>query len=185
MYTDHIQAFLEQYENEAQEGDDFIDCDNLNEENRDQSKVCRFKLDSLGEECTWQKDYGYDEGSPCVLLKLNKVFGWTPEEYENGTEPDFVKGQISPGHIHITCEGENPGDAENMGPVKFFPPNGFPIKYYPYRNQLGYRQPIVFAKFMHPMEGVVMQIWCKAWAANIMHHKNDKAGSIHFELMVD
>jgi sodium/potassium-transporting ATPase subunit beta len=188
MYTDHIQAFLAQYENEAQEGEDFIDCDNLKEENREKSKVCRFKLDSLGEECTWQKDYGYDEGAPCVLLKLNKVFGWVPEEYENGTEPEFLKEKndhMEPGNIHLTCEGENPGDEENMGPVDFFPPTGFPIKYYPYMNQRGYRQPIVFAKFKKPREGVVMQIWCKAWAENIMHHKNDKAGSIHFELLVD
>ena len=65
--------YVTEYENEAQEGEDFIDCDNLKEESRDREKVCRFKLDTLGEECTWQKDYGYDEGTPCVLLKLNKV----------------------------------------------------------------------------------------------------------------
>ena len=85
----------------------------------------------------------------------------------------------------LFCLLQNPGDAENMGPVEFYPPNGMPIHYYPYLNQRGYRQPIVFAKFRAPKEGVVMQIWCKAWASNIMHHKNDKAGSIHFELLVD
>jgi len=185
IYTDHIQAFLEQYENEAQEGENFIDCDNLKEEDRDESKVCRFKVDKLGSECTWQKDYGYDEGTPCVLLKLNKVYGWVPEEFENGTEPEDIAGKITPGNIAISCVGENPGDAENMGPVEFYPPTGLPIQYYPYTNQMGYRQPIVFAKFARPKEGVVMQIWCKAWASNIMHHKNDKAGSIHFELLID
>lgn len=187
MYTDHIQAFLEQYENEAQEGEDFIDCDNLKEDDRDLKKVCRFKVDKLGDECTWQKDYGYDEGTPCVLLKLNKVYNWRPEEYPNGTIPEGMPegGELNPGHITITCEGENPGDKENMGPVEFYPPEGLPIQYYPYLNQRGYRQPIVFAKFARPKEGVVMQIWCKAWASNIYHHKNDKAGSIHFELLVD
>jgi len=32
---------------------------------------------------------------------------------------------------------------------------------------------------------VYCQIWCKLWVSNIKHHKNDKAGSIHFELMAD
>ncbi len=36
-------------------------------------QVCRFNVDDLGAECTWQKDYGFDEGTPCILLKLNKV----------------------------------------------------------------------------------------------------------------
>ena len=36
-------------------------------------QVCRFNVDDLGAECTWQKDYGFDEGTPCLLLKLNKV----------------------------------------------------------------------------------------------------------------
>lgn len=62
-----------EYENKAQAGDDFTDCNNLDEESRDPNKVCRFTVDMLGNDCTWQKDYGYDEGTPCVLLKLNKV----------------------------------------------------------------------------------------------------------------
>ena len=37
------------------------------------SQVCKFNLDTLGPECNWQNDFGYDEGKPCVLLKVNKV----------------------------------------------------------------------------------------------------------------
>ena len=69
-----------------------------------------------------------------------------------------------------------------MGDIEFFPPNGFPYYYFPYRNQEGYRQPLVFVKFRRPRNGVIIQISCKAWAKNI---ENDKAGSTHFELMVD
>ena len=34
-----------------------------------------------------------------------------------------------------------------MGPVEFYPKEGLPIQYYPYLNQRGYRQPVIFAKF--------------------------------------
>jgi sodium/potassium-transporting ATPase subunit beta len=194
IYTDHIQAFLEQYENEAQESEDFIDCAKLKEEDRRKDKVCRFNIDDLGDECTWQKDYGYDEGTPCVLLKLNKVYGWEPVLYDNETRhgsdnangapiPDEI--DLSDKDITVTCEGENPADVENMGPIEFFPPTGYPIQYYPYLNQRGYRQPLIFAKFKKPKNGVIMQIWCKAWAKNILHHRNDKAGSVHFEMLID
>ena len=66
------------YENENQEGENYIDCENLDEANRDKTKVCRFELDDLGPECTWQNDYGYDDGMPCVMLKANKVRAISP-----------------------------------------------------------------------------------------------------------
>jgi len=72
-----------------------------------------------------------------------------------------------------------------MGEVAFYPPNGLPFYYYPYLNQEGYRQPLVFAQFKRPKNGVLIQIWCKAWASNLYHSKNDRAGSVHFELLVD
>ena len=61
------------YENDEQESENFINCENLDNSKRDQSKVCKFQLDDLGDFCVWQKDYGYYDGEPCVLLKLNKV----------------------------------------------------------------------------------------------------------------
>ena len=30
-----------------------------------------------------------------------------------------------------------------------------------------------------------VQVTCKVWVQGITHNRNDKAGSIHFELMVD
>ncbi len=38
-------------------------------------QACKFDLESLKREsgCTKDTNYGYQEGTPCVLLKLNKV----------------------------------------------------------------------------------------------------------------
>jgi len=140
-------------------------------------------------------DFGYENGQPCILLKLNRVFGWSPalvdanEDnttawYRDATKALGLRGPNSD-YIGVSCEGENDGDVDNMGPVEFFPKLGFHRHHYPYENQKPYRAPIVFAKFQNPTRGVVMQIWCKSWAKNIKHHKNDKGGSTHFELYVD
>ncbi|KAI0228080.1 Sodium/potassium-transporting ATPase subunit beta-2 [Lamellibrachia satsuma] len=188
LYTDHIQAYLDQYEHEKQEGENFQDCTNLKEVDRDKEKVCRFNIDTLGEKCQQQKDFGYDEGQPCILLKLNKIYGWEPKNFSIGAHnkvPEEIKGTYTSSSIHVTCHGENPADEENMGKVTFYPPNGFPFFYYPYLNQEGYRQPLVFAHFERPKNGVLIQVWCKAWASNVYHSKNDRAGSVHFELLVD
>jgi sodium/potassium-transporting ATPase subunit beta len=61
-----------EYENEKQVGENFIDCEKGKTPEQLQ-KVCRFNVDTLGGLCTWQRDYGYDEGKPCVILKINKV----------------------------------------------------------------------------------------------------------------
>ena len=34
------------------------------------------------DDCTLAKNFGYPEGSPCILIKLNKIYNWYPEPYE-------------------------------------------------------------------------------------------------------
>jgi sodium/potassium-transporting ATPase subunit beta len=136
------------------------------------------------------ESFGYNDGQPCVLLKINRVYNFEPEALDNTTEHgkegiEALGDSFSTDHIGISCEGENDGDIDNMGEVEFWPKLGYPFSYYPYTNAKKYRAPLVFAKFTNARKGVVMQIWCKIWAQNIMHHKNDKAGSVHFELMID
>jgi len=184
-FSDHIQAILLQYENDEQESEAFIDCTNLAEADRNKAKACRFQIDTLGPECVWQRDYGYDEGQPCILLKLNKIFNWEPELYDDSDYPSELGNRSSGAHVGVTCEGENPIDQENIGPLIYWPAQGFPRYYYPYRNQEGYRAPLVMVKFAKLTNGIVINVWCKAWARNIRHHRFDDMGSVHFELLVD
>lgn len=110
--------------------------------------------------------------------------------------------------IWISCEGENPADIENLGPIQYIPQRGFPGYYYPFANQKGYLAPVMAIKFERPKSkfdsfkarfvvskltylisiipaGVLINIECKAWARNIIHDRTDRRGSVHFELMVD
>lgn len=53
--------------------------------------------------------------------------------------------------IWVSCEGENPADIENVGPVEYYPRQGFPGYYYPYENSEGYLSPLVAVHFTRPV----------------------------------
>merc|ERR1712032_1525971 len=45
--------------------------------------------------CTKAEFFGYFHGQPCLVVKLNKVFGWEPEPYYNITEVRQLGGNIA------------------------------------------------------------------------------------------
>ncbi|XP_067668767.1 sodium/potassium-transporting ATPase subunit beta-1-like [Haliotis asinina] len=186
QYLDHLEAYLRYYENENQQGENYKDCSEIRERRTTElDKVCRFDILQLGADCVKQQNFGFDDGQPCILLKLNKIFNWEPEEFTNETVPDEIRDTWSQWSITVTCDGENPVDRESMGPLSYHPPNGFHFKYFPFRNQQGYRSPLMFVRFEEPRPGVLLMITCKAWARNIYHNRNEMVGQVHFELLVD
>ena len=66
-------VFLE-YENEIQVGRQLMECQVTPGFQKDKERACRVDLDRvLGKECTKEKDFGYEQGEPCILLKMNRV----------------------------------------------------------------------------------------------------------------
>ncbi|KAK0160097.1 hypothetical protein PV328_007539 [Microctonus aethiopoides] len=161
-------------------------------------KSCNVDLQKFSP-CTGEKAYMYPDYQPCIFLKLNKIFGWLPQFY-NDTEnlpdnmPNDLKNRIktakmrSPEELQtiwVSCEGENPADIENIGPIQYKPRSGFPGYFFPYANSPGYLSPLVAVWFESPKRNVLINIECKAWARNIIHDRVERRGSVHFELMVD
>jgi len=142
---------------------------------------CLFDIEQLkGTPCTLENNYGYEEGSPCILLKLNKIFEWVPKpfadakfldggEYDDGVErenvPEALKQRVARMEtsarkedkeqvgriVWVHCEGENPADKEAIGKVSYYPSQGWPDFYFPFKNQDFYLQPFVFAHFENPL----------------------------------
>lgn len=52
--------------------------------------------------------------------------------------------------IWISCEGENPADVENLGPINYLPALGFPGYFFPFQNQKGYMPPLLAIHFERP-----------------------------------
>lgn len=149
--------------------------------------------------CVKENHYNFHKSAPCVFLKLNKIFGWIPEYYNDSTAlPDNMPGALkefvkteqanTPQRLNtvwVSCEGENPADVENIGPIRYYPTQGFPGYFYPYENSEGYLSPLVAVHFERPVRGIIINIECKAWARNIHHDRKERIGSVHFELMID
>lgn len=150
--------------------------------------VCYFSIPSgLNQSCSSERQFGYPEGKPCVLIKLNRIYGWKPISYDQAPEQltKMLKAPFESGLVYITCTGENSADKDNIGEVKYFPSQGINFKYFPFLNQKIYMSPFVFVQFANINRGVLVNVECRAWADNIKFDRGDRLGSVHFELLVD
>lgn len=195
-WTDELDKFLEVYKrpgNVPGEGTNTVDCDYSSYPG---DKVCYVNPNEWGS-CSSANHYSYQRSAPCIFLKLNKIYNWVPEYYnDTNSLPDkipedlktHIRGLNNPKELNtvwVSCEGENPADVENIGPIHYIPRRGFPGYFFPFTNKEGYLSPLVAVWFENPTTGVLINIECKAWAHNVRHDRAERRGSVHFELMVD
>lgn len=184
-YVNNIKEFLSHY-NTTKYDSKYENCESISGERQtNKDKPCLFDPLALNAPCLSESDYGYKNGTPCVILKLNKIYNWLPKPYTNESVPAEAKENWDPGHITVKCHGERHSDKENIGPVNYYPKHGFPIKYFPFLSQDGYHAPIVVVQFMKPTRGFLVMVECKAYAENIKIKKSERLGLVHFELLVD
>ncbi|XP_014253434.1 sodium/potassium-transporting ATPase subunit beta-2-like [Cimex lectularius] len=164
-------------------------------------KVCDVDVNNIiWQKCTQTEKYGYISSSPCIFLKLNRIFGWEPVFYNDTNDlpqdmPDDLKDYIKKvaidkeklNTIWVSCHGEGPFDNENVGPIDYYPQPGFPGYYYPFQNQEGYLSPLVAVHFKNPAMHSLINIECRIWAKNAFYRKNpkDREGAVHFEILLD
>ncbi len=58
-------------------------------------------------------------------------------------------------------------DKHHMGPVEYYPPEGFPLSYFPYTQKPSFRPPLVMVQFTNPKPDVPVSIQCHVHAQNI------------------
>lgn len=153
--------------------------------NNDTDSFCPFDNSSIPAECSAASNFSFPAGQPCLLLKLNRIYGWRPETYQNKPEKFPPKAPFTPGNIAITCEGQHDPDKEHIGPIEYFPDTGIDTKYYPFLNQPGYQSPYVMVHFKQPKLNTLIYIECKAWAKNIEHDRYNRKGMTVFELFIE
>jgi len=170
------------------------------------SQACKFDYKTVLGDCA-TKPYGYlGTVEPCVLLKINRIYGWVPQEY---SAEDLANAQVedqdypedkmpkaiadkltaNPKKVYIDCQGENNFDIEGLGgKMKYFPADqGISHDYFPYKqtNNADYHSPMVAVKFQGLARGVLYHVQCKLWAKGVRHSKKDRAGLVHFEIFLD
>jgi len=201
-WVERLEDYAKDYKNESdwRTKVDQDDCGDLAVNEPGKRSICKVKAEELFQgNCTKENEYGFKQGKPCILLKLNRIIGWVPEEIDAKYPPegipwnimDEIKKNKEDGNddlnkrVWIDCQGENPADRENIGPLVYHPTNGISKNYFPYLNQEGYLSPAIFVEFTQPKHGVMIAVECRAWADNIMHDRMERKGLAHFELMID
>ncbi|CAL8364867.1 unnamed protein product [Lota lota] len=184
LYAQALDKFLGPYNNSIQtQKNDVCDPDKYNFQNdmdevkNNPKRSCQFNR-TLLEDCSGLNDryYGYQEGTPCIIIKLNRVIGLLPGK--EGMAPS------------VKC-GPKKEDTDKIGEVVYFPPNGtFNLMYYPYygkKAQVNYSQPLVAIKFLNITTNEDVNIECKIISNNIPEGSDrDKfAGRVSFKLRIE
>ncbi|KAJ2944451.1 hypothetical protein O0L34_g3791 [Tuta absoluta] len=198
-YVDNIEEFLAPYKNRSlliTEGENQRDCGT---EKPPRAEVCAFNTSLLGP-CSSEHNYGYPNRTPCFIIKLNRLYDWNPDFYDDpGDMPpdmppdiqDYIVNETNTPEerrkVWVSCKGERPADVEALGPLKYFPYPGLPETFFPYDNTPGYLSPLVAVQLVKPQLGVIINIRCRAWARNIVYTDSlkDRIGSTHMEIMID
>jgi len=214
-YTTQLEEFLEPYNSTWQSGDDWKNCDfsrpNVNPDfDSDQTTAsCKFdaakKLGACG-----TGDFGYGDGQPCVLVKLNRVINWMPlgydeneDEYSEAGEfskapplSEVLEGKTMRNHLlYVSCYGMKEEDRMNLNGETAqvsantkYSPEGLPFGFYPYhgkKHQPNYLSPVVGVQFTKVTKNVLISVGCKVYARNIDEDEKLESGYFNFKLQIN
>ncbi|XP_053562485.1 sodium/potassium-transporting ATPase subunit beta-1 [Bombina bombina] len=189
-YVASIDAFLKSYDREKQiNPKEFEDCGTeptgyiergpINK-NDGMKKSCRFYREWL-QNCSGlnDPDYGFKEGKPCVIIKLNRILGYYPKPPTNESLPEDLIN-YNKNVIPIVCRGKKEDDVPKIQEVRYYGLGGyagFPLNYYPYygiKLHESYLQPLVAVQFVNISMDTEVRIECKAYGENIGYSEKDR-----------
>uniref|UniRef100_A0A3B4HAP3 Sodium/potassium-transporting ATPase subunit beta-3 n=1 Tax=Pundamilia nyererei TaxID=303518 RepID=A0A3B4HAP3_9CICH len=142
------------------------------QDNEPIKKVCQFKRSTL-RQCSGLPDpsFGFKEGKPCIIIKLNRVIGLKPE-----------------GDPYINCTAKRATSLQ----MQYFPSEGrldkmfFP--YYGKKSHPDYVQPLVAVKLLFTKEdyNIEQTVECKVEGSNLRNDdERDKfLGRVTFRVKV-
>merc|ERR1711988_968325 len=137
-WVERLEDYVKDYENETDAGAK-DDCGDLAVNPHGKKTFCKVKPDELFQgNCHRNNSYGFKDGRPCILIKLNRIIGWEPKPYEPESLPSDLPQHLQEeikknkeedkanlnNRVWLDCEGENPADKENLGPVVYHPTRG-------------------------------------------------------------
>ncbi|XP_068176595.1 sodium/potassium-transporting ATPase subunit beta-1a [Antennarius striatus] len=178
MYDDELQLDQMKYEDCGDIPDAYRERGSL-ENNAGQRKACRFSRSLLGS-CSGMIDpsYGFKEGKPCLIVKLNRIVNFRPRApINNESLPGPIQGKLLPNMIPIHCSNKKDEDRNKIGEIKYFGiSEGFPLQYYPYYGKVlhpQYLQPLVAIQFNVTLDQEI-RIECKVYGENINYSDKDR-----------
>jgi len=170
-----------------------------------------FDLTTLGDDCS-TFPYGFVKKggkpvAPCIFVKFNKIWDWTPTPISDTDEDfgalpqavqDHYNNQKEAGesldNVWINCDGRYPADQEALAAgLEYFPASrAIPAKYFPYTGGAeisgnNYHSPLVAIKITPTKAtmGQLVHIECRAYFKDVIHNTKDKMGLVQFEVIIN
>nr|WRO44068.1 sodium/potassium pump beta 3a [Rachycentron canadum] len=173
QYIQQLHELLQQYNDSVQERNDLCLVGEYTEQNDEQiKKVCQFKRSTL-RQCSGLPDtsFGYAEGKPCIIIKMNRVIGLKPR-----------------GDPYINCTAKR----DSLLQMQYFPSEGrldkmfFP--YYGKNSHPDYVQPLVAVKLLLTKDdyNIEQTVECKVEGSDVSNNdERDKfQGRVTFRVKV-
>lgn len=63
-------------------------------QNKKNDEVCAVDIEKAMQSCAPSMQYGYNNNKPCVFLKLNRIFKWTPDVYTSSELPEDMPDDL-------------------------------------------------------------------------------------------
>ncbi|CAB1323718.1 unnamed protein product [Coregonus sp. 'balchen'] len=185
-YTKSIKEFLEMYNEEKQKlPATYLDRGEL-ESDVGVRKACRFHRTWLGP-CSGldgqDETFGFKDGKPCLIAKLNRIVNFRPRPPTNNAsipEAGQIRVQPNPTNcdVILSFSLQREEDASMIGEIKYYGMGmGFPLQYYPYYGKLlhpQYLQPLVAIQFTNLTFNQELRLECKVYGANIDYSEKDR-----------
>ncbi|XP_038549232.1 sodium/potassium-transporting ATPase subunit beta-3-like [Micropterus salmoides] len=173
QYIQQLHDLLQNYNDSLQERNDLCLVGEYTEQDGELiKKVCQFKRSTL-RQCSGLPDtsFGYAEGKPCIIIKMNRVIGLKPR-----------------GDPYINCTAKRDGPLQ----MQYFPSEGrldrmfFP--YYGKKAHPDYVQPLVAVQLLLTKEdyNVELAVECKVEGSDLRNNDDrDKfMGRVNFRVKV-
>jgi len=209
-WADYLERRLQNYDQHDTYGQHIVDClsskptkgeyGEYEVSKKAPDEVCGFTLDKLGP-CSTENQWGYAEGRPCIVLKMNRMIGWEPDTFSHEWElppnlpaplKEAIRGEtdedgyIRAKRVWVGCEGKTSEDRDNLGTANFtyHPFPGFDASFFPYSNQPGYRSPLVAVQLAGLPRDLEVTLVCRVYARNVMQSVKDVLGLAVFQVQV-
>ncbi|CAF0791701.1 unnamed protein product [Adineta ricciae] len=168
------------------------------------SRSCQFSWNDIvvsdNHPCSENNLYGWTAGQPCILIKLNKIYGWVPATGDvsaavaNATGHAVLPIDLRENNIYITCNGKETSDQQSIGSMKYYSLlnplgsdyyGGLPYYFYPYMNSKEHVEPFVLVQFKNLTMEKKIDVQCRAWAPNIqqLSEGTTSRGMVTFTLL--
>ncbi|XP_030027464.1 sodium/potassium-transporting ATPase subunit beta-1 [Manduca sexta] len=138
--------------------------------------------------CVSADNYGFPE-TPCFFIKINKIYGWSPDCYTAVDLPEDMPDDLvehikslepeKQNQVWITCVDES----HNSTKIEYPWGRGLASSFYPFNNTDGYQSPLVAVKITPAVDDTV-SIRCRAWAKNIIYNKSIKEQSGYTRILL-